>query len=184
MISDSDGKNFPWYGGKTEVSSIKGPQINSTTHKVSMDDNFHPHITWDIPISNEKIPRLTNIKRNQTFYTWLAAINVVDSQFIVLKTFKWKMDLEIKIDPKKEQGKRAQLISNPVPEQPIELRENMRIPNCALYPSNANSSQVLMWRPDDSFPMAVVLPKCVILNHIESRKILLKNQNSWNSSIQ
>jgi hypothetical protein len=162
MISDSDGKLFPWYGNKTEVCLIKGPKSNYSVYSVSMNDNFYPHVTWDIPTSTERKPRLTRVKREQSFLTWLVAMNVMTGHLIVLKTLKWQMFLEIQIDPKKELGKRARLVSNPVHAQPELLKKNIKIPNCALYPANANSSQYLVWRPSGNVkPVVVVTPKCV-----------------------
>ena len=180
MVSDSDGRNFPWYGSRNEVSVVKGPQNTHTTHTVSMNDNFYPHVTWDIPTSNEKISRLTNIKRVQTFYTWLVAMDVVNTQFVVLKTFKWTMNLEIAVDPSKQLGQRARLISAPEQQQPMVLKENIKIPNCALYPSNANSCQVLMWRPNGASPVVVVGPRCVLLKTVNKKNTRFKNQNTYN----
>lgn len=160
MISDSDGKNFPWYGSKSEVVLIKGPQTNYTTHCVSMNDNFYPHVTWDIPTSRHHNPKLTNVKRNQKFITWLVAMDVVNNSFIVLRTYKWKMKLEISINPLNELGNRAKLVSEPLPKQPKLLKHNLSIPNCALYPANANSTQMLVWHPRFSKPMIVVAPRC------------------------
>jgi hypothetical protein len=162
MVSDSDGKNFPWYGNKTEVVCIKGPQKTSTIHQITMNDNFHPHITWDLPMSDEAVVRLTRVKRDQKFLTWLVAMDVHKCEFIVLKTFKWRMNVEILIDPKREQGKRAILISEPIQKQPVLLKNNIRIPNCALYPSNANSSQILVWHSNSSIvkkPLVILGPK-------------------------
>jgi len=159
MVSDSDGKNFPWYGSKTEVALIKGPQP-STKHSVSMNDNFYPHITWDMPIDTYRSPKLTNIKRNQKFLTWLVALDVKNGYFVVLKTFKWRMKVEIAINPTRPLGQRAKLVSNPVPQQPEELKNNSQIPNCALYPTNANSTQLLVWYPRLGEPIVVVAPKC------------------------
>lgn len=164
MISDSDGKNFPWYGNKTEVCLIKGPKTSFSAYSVSMNDNFYPHITWDIPTSTQRKSRLTKVKRDQSFLTWLVATDVINGQLIVLKTLKWRMLLEIQIDPSKELGKRAKLVSNPVPDQPELLKHNIDIPDCALIPSNANGSQFLIWRPTDSKPVVVVRPKCVSFN--------------------
>lgn len=160
MISDSDGKNFPWYGGKTEVITIKGPQSTPTTHQVTMNDNFYPHVTWDLPFSDERVARLTHVKRYQRFLTWLVALDVVNNQFIVLRTFKWRMKIEIEIDPTKELGKRATLISNPEQKQPVCLQKNIKIPNCALYPSNANSSQTLVWYSKNAKQHKIVASKC------------------------
>ena len=160
MVSDSDGKNFPWYGSKTEVALIKGPQFAYTKHFVSMNDNFYPHITWDVPVNAYHTPKLTNVKRNQKFITWLVAMDVKNGYFIVLKAFKWRMKLEIEINPAKPLGQRARLISNPVPKQPRLMKNNIKIPNCALYPTNANSTQVLVWHPRKNSPIIVVAPKC------------------------
>lgn len=158
MISDSDGKNFPWYGSKTEVVLIKGPQP-STKYIVSMNDNFYPHITWDVPIDTFRSAKLTNVKRHQKFLTWLVAFDVKNGYFVVLKTFKWRMKVEIDVNPLRPLGKRARLISNPVPKQPEELKNNSKIPNCALLPANANSTQLLVWYPRNDEPLIVVPPK-------------------------
>lgn len=162
MISDSDGKNFPWYGNKTEVCLIKGPTKTSSSYSVHMNDNFCPHITWDIPVSMSRIkkPKLTNVKRDQSFITWLAAMDVNNGNFLVLKTIKWRMWLEIQVDPNKELGKRARLVSDPVPVQPEILKHNLSIPECALYPPNANSSQYLVWRPSERKSFVIIDPKC------------------------
>ena len=159
MVSDSDGMNFPWYGGKTETALIKGPTEGTTLHSVSMNDNFFPHVTWDIPTSTDRIVRLTNVKRDQSFLTWLVAMDVINCHFMVLKTFKWNMKLEISVNPRKALGSRAKLVSNQKLKQPEQVEKNIEIPNCALYPSNANSSQVLVWRTHYGDPITVVSPK-------------------------
>jgi hypothetical protein len=161
MISDSDGKNYPWYGSNREVTLIEGPKDEFENYTVTMNDNFHPHVTWDIPTSSERLPRLTNIKRDQFFYTWLVALDVLKGHFTVLKTVQWRMKLEIHVDPSKSPGNRAKLISNPEPEQPKILKTNLKIPDCALYPINANSAQTLIWRPHKCKPQVIVPPKYV-----------------------
>jgi hypothetical protein len=138
MISDSDGRNYPFYGSKSEVIELHGPYLDYQTIKVVMNDNFYPHITWDIPTSNERLSRLTNIKRHQNFYTWLVAMNARNGSILVLKTISWQMNLEINIDPTKPQGSRATLISDPIPIQPEILKQNIRIPTYVLYPPNVN----------------------------------------------
>lgn len=165
MISDSDGKNYPWYGSNREVILVEGPQEEYKNHTVTMNDNFYPHVTWDIPTSNQRIPRLTSIKRDQAFYTWLVAMDILNNEIIILKTIRWKMMLEIKIDPTKKLGNRAKLISNPIPQQPKILRRNVKIPNSALYPANANSAQTLVWRPFKNQPEIVVPPKYVLIGN-------------------
>jgi hypothetical protein len=160
MVSDSDGKNFPFYGNKNEVEIIIGPKSKSTLHQVIMNDNFCPHVTWDLPINHQRYVRLTNVKRNQKFITWLVAMNVQSTTFIVLKTFKWSIKLEIDVNPSAELGKRARLISDPEQKQPHELKRNLKIPNCALYPSNANGCQRLIWHSSNiSDPLIVVSSK-------------------------
>lgn len=156
MISDSDGKNYPWYGGKSETALVMGPKQSKTSHTISMNDNFYPHVTWDIPTSSDRTPRLTKIKRDQSFLTWLVAMDVINCNFVVLKTFKWRMRLEIVLDPTKESGQRAKLISEPYPEQPVQLEQNVKIPDYAFYPPNANGSQVLVWRAKSTKSLIVV----------------------------
>ncbi|CAF3688026.1 unnamed protein product [Rotaria sordida] len=171
MISDSDGRNYPFYGSKCEVIELHGPFLDYQTIKVLMNDNFYPHITWDIPTSNERLSRLTNVKRHQNFYTWLVAMNVKTGSIIVLKTISWQMNLEINIDSTKSQGSRATLISDPIPIQPEILKQNIRIPTCVLYPPNANSAQILVWHPGcrvgevSKRPEIVVLPRCMFVLH-------------------
>jgi hypothetical protein len=138
MISDSDGRNYPFYGSKSEVIELHGPYSDYQTIKVAMNDNFYPHITWDIPTSNERLSRLTHVKRHQSFYTWLVAMNAQNGSILVLKTISWQMNLEINIDSTKPQGSRAILISDPIPIQPEILKQNIRIPTCVLYPPNVN----------------------------------------------
>ena len=138
MISDSDGRNYPFYGSKSEVIEIQGPSSDYTTLKVLMNDNFYPHITWDIPTSNERLARLTNVKRHQNFYTWLVAMNATNGSILVLKTISWQMNLEINVEPSKSPGARASLVSDPIPIQPEILKQNIRIPTCVLYPPNVS----------------------------------------------
>lgn len=162
MISDSDGKNFPWYGSTDrETVLIKGPKKEYQIYKIKMDDNFHPHVTWDLPNSDERIVRLTNVKRDQSFYTWLVALDVINNQMIILRTIRWSMKLEIRVDPTKRPGHRTKIVSNPIPQQPQILSKNIKIPNCALYPANANTAQTLVWRPYGAPPQIVVPPKYV-----------------------
>ena len=160
MVSDSDGKNFPFYGNKNEVAVIIGPKSNSTLHQVIMTDNFCPHVTWDLPINQQRHVRLTNVKRNQKFITWLVAMNMQNSTFIVLKTYKWSIKLEIDVNPLSELGSRAKLVSDQEQKQPRELKKNLKIPNCALYPSNANGCQRLIWHSSKiSDPLIVLSSK-------------------------
>jgi len=42
MISDADGKQYPWYGSKTEVQTVDGPTIQPTHVTIHMNDNFFP----------------------------------------------------------------------------------------------------------------------------------------------
>ena len=55
-------------------------------------------------------------------------------------------------------GQRSKLVSNPVPAQPIILEENVPIPRCALMPPNANSAQMLVWRPILGKPLCIIPP--------------------------
>ena len=139
MISDSDGHNYPFYGSKSEVVELYGPCPVYQTIRILMNDNFYPHITWDIPTSTGRLIRLTNVKRYQSFYTWLVAMNVKNNLITVLKTISWRINLDIDVDPTKPKGSRAKLISDPIPISPIILKQNIRIPTCVLHPPNVIS---------------------------------------------
>lgn len=146
MISDSDGRNYPFYGSNSELIELRGPSTDYQTIQVRMNDNFYPHITWDLPMSNEKIARLTHVRRTQHFYTWLVAMNTRNGSILVLKTIRWQMNLEIDVDPTKPQGSRAILVSNPIPIQPEILNENIRIPPDVLYPPNVSVTKCFCFR--------------------------------------
>lgn len=55
-------------------------------------------------------------------------------------------------------GQRAKLVSNPQPKQPVVLSDNVPIPRCALMPPNANSAQMLVWRPKHGKPVCIIPP--------------------------
>ncbi|CAF3346403.1 unnamed protein product [Rotaria sp. Silwood1] len=95
-------------------------------------------IPWDIPTSDEEIPRLTHIYRNQHFLVWLAAMDLESKDIYILRTVEWKKLIEISVDPKRQRGRRSKLISDPSPEQPTIYDENLPIPTCALYPPTGN----------------------------------------------
>lgn len=62
MISDADGKQYPWYGSKTEVQTIEGPTLQPTFVTIHMNDNFFPQVTIvqsDLMLYNYK--RLANM---------------------------------------------------------------------------------------------------------------------------
>jgi hypothetical protein len=164
MISDSDGKNFPFYGSHTESVIIEGPHPYPREYHVSMNDDFKPLITWDLPVSqhtaNVNTAKLTHVKRDQKFLTWLVAMNMNTGDLIVLRTYKWRINIEIDVDPKRKLGERAILVSEECwKNQPKLCPDNIRIPSCALYPASANSSQVLVWRANDgSYPLVVIGP--------------------------
>lgn len=147
MIGDSDGRNFPWYGFKSEIACAKGPLAKPSSYSVKMDDNFNPHVTWDLPLRNEEKCVLTHIKRDQVFYTWLVVMNVRTGELVILKTFKWEANIEIEINGAKKRGERAKVLRSPKSGRVEPLDKNLIIPNCALYPSCANCAQTLVWRP-------------------------------------
>ena len=49
MISDCDGHHYPWYGSRHETVVFEGPCKMYQTATISMNDNFHPHVTWRNP---------------------------------------------------------------------------------------------------------------------------------------
>lgn len=126
---------------------------------IAMNDNFHPHVTWRNPAKRGQTePNLTHIIRDQSFYVWLVAWNMTTHKAYILKTVRWNMMLEIDVDPKKPLGQRAHLISEPIVKQPTVLAENIPIPRCALMPPNANSAQMLVWRPVAGQPVCIIPP--------------------------
>ena len=44
MVSDADGKQYPWYGSKTEVQTLEGPTVQPTHVTIHMNDNFFPQV--------------------------------------------------------------------------------------------------------------------------------------------
>uniref|UniRef100_A0A8C2FK72 Protein FAM78A-like n=1 Tax=Cyprinus carpio TaxID=7962 RepID=A0A8C2FK72_CYPCA len=158
-ISDSDGVNYPWYGNTTETYTIIGPTKKDTKFTVSMNDNFYPSVTWGVPVSDSNMPMLSSIWRDQSFTTWLVAINLVSGEILVLQTVRWRMRLHIEVDPNKPLGQRARLCEPIAQEQPQVLGKNEAIPPNAMVKPNANDAQVLMWRPWTGEPLVVIPPK-------------------------
>lgn len=158
-ISDSDGVNYPWYGNTTETCTIVGPTKKDTKFTVSMNDNFYPSVTWGVPVSDSNVPMLSSIWRDQSFTTWLVAINQASGEILVLQTVRWRMRLHIEVDPDKPLGQRAKLREPIAQEQPQVLGKNEAIPPNAMVKPNANDAQVLMWRPRAGEPVVVIPPK-------------------------
>ncbi|XP_067293640.1 protein FAM78A isoform X1 [Pseudorasbora parva] len=158
-ISDSDGVNYPWYGNTTETCTVVGPTKKDTKFTVSMNDNFYPSVTWGVPVSESNVPMLSSIWRDQSFTTWLVAVNQVSGEVLVLRTVRWRMRLHIEVDPEKPLGQRAKLREPIAQEQPQVLGKNEAIPPNAMVKPNANDAQVLMWRPRVGEPVVVIPPK-------------------------
>lgn len=124
-----------------------------------MNDNFYPSVTWAVPVSDSNVPMLTGILRNQSFTTWLVAINLASGELVILHTIKWRMKLEIEVKPTLPLGQRAKLQEPFGQEQPQVLTKNEAIPPSALVKPNANDAQVLMWRPKNKPAVVVIPPK-------------------------
>lgn len=158
MISDADGKAYPWYGAKKEMQTIKGP-CDRQMVSVEMNDNFFPQVTWHIPDeAYDRRPRLTHVYRKQRFYTCLAVRDCCQNRIYIYKTVSWNMELNIKVNPEKPLGERAQLEGPFEQEAPKVLRSNVKLPIYALKAPNANRSQALVWRPFKGEPHMVVAP--------------------------
>lgn len=158
-ISDSDGVSYPWYGNTTETVTLVGPTNKMSRFSVSMNDNFYPSVTWAVPVSDSNVPLLTRIKRDQSFTTWLVAMNTTTKEKIILQTIKWRMRVDIEVDPLQLLGQRARLVGRTQQEQPRILSRMEPIPPNALVKPNANDAQVLMWRPKRGPPLVVIPPK-------------------------
>ena len=158
MISDADGKAYPWYGAKKELRTLKGPSDKQII-TVEMNDNFFPQVTWHIPEESfDRKPRLTHIHRKQRFYTCLAVRDCNQNRIFIYKTITWSMELNIRVNPERPLGERAMLVGPVEQEVPKILRKNIQLPIYALKAPNANRSQVLIWRPFHGEPKIVVPP--------------------------
>ena len=117
-------------------------------------------MTWYVPHPDyDKTPRLTHIHRKQKFYTFLVAKDVQHSQYHVLKTIEWRMELNVSVQPGAPLGKRATLCEPLEQTQPCVLQDNsIRLEPYALHPPNANNAQTLIWRPRDGEPRMIVPP--------------------------
>ena len=69
---------------------------------------------------------MTKITRDQSFITWLAAINERTNRVIVLRAVRWHFKLNIDVNPKAELGERAKLVGRIKQDKP-------RIQNGANY---------------------------------------------------
>ena len=160
MISDADGKMYPWYGSKHEVQTVLGPTTSHQPVTVHMNDNFFPQVTWYIPYTQfNRTPRLTHIHRKQKFYTFLVVKNLQSGQCHILRTVMWSMELNIEVTPQNPLGKRAKVTGPFEQEVPLVLESNpIELVDYAKCPPNANNSQTLVWRPVDGEPHVIVPP--------------------------
>jgi len=158
MISDADGKQYPWYGSRYEIQTIQGPSAKHSV-TVHMNDNFFPQVTWYIPHpSYDRMARLTYIHREQDFYTYLVVKDLATNAYHVLKTITWSMTINIGVEPDKPLGRRARLLA-PLEQDPPIIRDSgdrSRPEVYAMKPPNANNAQVLVWRPLVGEPKIVV----------------------------
>lgn len=158
MISDADGKLYPWYGARRELKTVKGP-CDPQVICLEMNDNFFPQVTWHVPSDKYgREPKLTHIHRKQHFYTCLALKDINRNHIYIYKTITWNMELNIGVDPEQPLGQRAKLIGPLEQEQPKLLKHNIQLPVYSLRAPNANRSQVLIWRPMTGEPQVIVPP--------------------------
>lgn len=161
MISDADGKQYPWYGSKTEVQTLEGPTLQPTLATIHMNDNFFPQVTWYIPHSDySREPTLDFIYRKQRFYTFLALRDLTTNVYQILKTVAWMMELAIQVEPSNPLGERSKVLGPAEQERPYVLDDasGVRLEKYALNPPNANNSQVLVWRPRTGDAKVIVPP--------------------------
>ena len=158
MVSDADGKQYPWYGARQEVHTVEGPSPKQQV-TVDMNDNFFPQVTWCVPMeTHDRKPRLTQIHRKQKFFTFLAMRDLSTKEVHILRAVTWSMELTIGANPEKPLGQRAWLVGPLEQPTPCILNANVPIPEYALRPPNANRSQTLIWRPRRGEPKLVVPP--------------------------
>ncbi|KAG1927973.1 hypothetical protein F2P79_023907 [Pimephales promelas] len=147
-------------------------QIQLGAPRIEMWGRFRPSVTQtherqllpkcdvECPVGTiASPPLLSSIQRDQRFNTWLVAMNETTAEMVLLRTIHWRMQLCIKVDPKKPLGQRATVLEPVIQEQPQVLVRNEPIPTNALLKPNANDAQVLMWRPRNGKPIVVIPPK-------------------------
>ena len=59
-------------------------------------------------------------------------MNCTKNELLILRTIRWAQTIEIDVKPDEFRGRRATLVSDPEPNQPVFLRKNILIPTCAL----------------------------------------------------
>lgn len=59
-------------------------------------------------------------------------MNCTKNELLILRTIRWAQTIEIDVKPDLLRGRRATLVSDPEPDQPVLLRKNILIPTCAL----------------------------------------------------
>lgn len=107
----------------------------------------------------------TLLKTDRTMHTHIFSIDHINilllllQERIVLQTVRWRMRVDIAVDPDMPLGSRASLVGRPYQEQPHILNYQEPIPPNALGRPNANDAQVLMWRPRRGAPLVVIPPK-------------------------
>ena len=96
-------------------------------------------------------PHLTKITRDQSFITWLAAVNERTNRVIVLRAVRWRFQLNIDVNPNNELGKRAKLVGKIKQEKP-------RIQNGANYiPVRQINGQIESYMAIDMVPKGQIL---------------------------
>ncbi len=133
------------------------PNLHSFT--VSMNDNFYPSVTWAVPVSESNVPLLTRIKRGPELHHLAGGFEYDHTGEDPLQTVKWRMKVDIAVDPSKSLGSRARLTGRVHQDQPKVLTHMVPIPPNALGKPNANDAQVLMWRPKRGPPLVVIPSK-------------------------
>lgn len=100
------------------------------------------------------------LKQTSLVYKWLSNINfkyIASLNFYYCDLF-WLGNMANILLIYLLPGQRAKLVSDPVPKQPLIMEENIPIPRCALMPPNANSAQMLVWRPKVGKPLCIIPP--------------------------
>jgi len=84
MISDADGKQYPWYGSKTEVQTLEGPTMQPTHVTIHMNDNFFPQVRRIVLLCAEERMRNTHRRRQryQLDSCVASAVRVRNSQLV------------------------------------------------------------------------------------------------------
>jgi hypothetical protein len=163
-LSDSNGKQYPWYiigtpnqGGACSSTDptrvvLQGPTPANHQVSLSMNDNLCSNVQWWDPVPPGRdnydasyAEELTGIERKQAFTLWLVARPENGKQFDILRVVQWQMHFKIDVDCTKPKNSRCTATN--VDSKILVDRDGRKsdtIPAGSLVAPNANDAQELI----------------------------------------